>query len=129
MHWDEETYGKVSRGRAVLVNADTSNNRLKYCSTTAKTLTISHVWSYGQGGRPEITGTGFNRCLHNRYCRIARVYGCDSYWMDTPCIPTDHVLRKEAINEINDIFYASKMTLVCDMDLIEIDVTNMSLQL
>lgn len=126
MHWDSESYGKASGGRAVLVDADTSDNRLRYCSTTEKTLTISHVWSHGQEGRPEMTGTGFNRCLHDRYCRIARVHGCESYWMDTPCIPTDQVLRKEAINEINDTFQASKMTLVCDRDLMEIDVTDVT---
>ena len=48
--------------------------------------------------------------------------GCDSYWMDTPCIPADHVLRREAISNINRIFAESKATLVCDRDLMEIEL-------
>ena len=48
--------------------------------------------------------------------------GCDAYWMDTPCIPTDHILRREAIKNINKIFAQSRATLVCDRDLIEIEI-------
>lgn len=48
--------------------------------------------------------------------------GCDSYWMDTPCIPTDHLLRREAIMHINRIFAQSKVTLVCDRDLMQIGI-------
>lgn len=42
--------------------------------------------------------------------------------MDTPCIPTDHVLRREAIMNINKIFAQSKATLVCDRDLMEVEI-------
>ena len=42
--------------------------------------------------------------------------------MDTPCIPTDHFLRREAIMNINKIFAESKATLVCDRDLMEISI-------
>ncbi|KAL6715505.1 hypothetical protein ACLMJK_006466 [Lecanora helva] len=48
--------------------------------------------------------------------------GCDTYWMDTPCIPTDHVLRREAISNINKVFARSRATLICDRDLMEIDL-------
>ena len=55
---------------------------------------------------------------------------CDSYWMDTPCIPTDHVLRREAIRNFNQIFAQSKATLICDRDLIEIEIDgNISVEL
>jgi hypothetical protein len=85
------------------------------------------VWSHGQGGRPEAVLAegyhgGFNICLHNRYAAIAKRLGFSSYWMDTPCIPEDHELRGESIAHINTVFTESKITLVCDRDLMEIDI-------
>jgi hypothetical protein len=49
--------------------------------------------------------------------------------MDTPCIPAHHVLRNEAISNINRVFEQSKATLVCDRDLMEIDVGTLSMAL
>lgn len=77
----------------------------------------------GQGGRPE---TGFNNCLHLRYSRIARSLGCDSYWIDTTCIPNDHQLRAESISKINEVFMNAKVMLVCDKDIMGIDISNMT---
>ena len=116
--WDENSYRSITGARAV--SLETSADRLRYRKASRRTLAISHVWSHGQGGRPE---TGMNACLHQRYRLIATSMGCDSYWMDTPCIPTDHVLRREAIMNINKIFAESKATLVCDRDLMEIDTS------
>ena len=117
--WDENSFRSTTAARAVSLEA-TSNTRLRYRTASKNTLAISHVWSHGQGGRPE---TGMNACLHQRYKSIAKSMGCDSYWMDTPCIPTDHVLRREAILHINGVFAGSKATLVCDRDLMEIDIS------
>ncbi|ERF68612.1 hypothetical protein EPUS_07173 [Endocarpon pusillum Z07020] len=122
LFWDETSYRRVNGARAVCIDDDPADNRLKYCAASRDTLTISHVWSHGQGGRPEINGTGLNDCLHIRYCRIARQFECTSYWMDTPCIPQDHHLRAEAISYINEVFARSKMTLICDRDLMELEV-------
>lgn len=87
-------------------------------------------WSYhangdssGQGGRPE---TGFNRCLHLRYSKIARSLNCDSYWIDATCIPDNHQLRREAIAHINETFMTAKFMLVCDRDIMKLDVSNMT---
>ncbi|GME64599.1 hypothetical protein NA56DRAFT_752534 [Neofusicoccum parvum] len=116
-----------SGARAVSLQG-TTNDKLVYCRSSERTMAISHVWSHGQGGRPErSTGTGFNRCLHDRYARIARSFGCDSYWMDTPCIPQDHRLRDEAIQNINRVFRDSRLTLVCDRDVQLIDASRPSL--
>jgi hypothetical protein len=90
-------------------------------------MAVSHVWSHGQGGRPD--KSGLNQCLHQRYCRIAESQGCDSYWMDTPCISSDHKLRQEAIGRINDIFETSKLTIACDRDLMEIDISELSIEM
>ena len=114
--WDETSFRSVLGAKAVSLDK-TIAKTLQYRTASNQTLAISHVWIHGQGGRPE---TGMNCCLHERYKRIARSVGCDSYWMDTPCIPTDHVLRREAIMNINKIFAESKVTLVCDRDLMEI---------
>ena len=124
--WDESSFRSVSGAKAVSLEYNVGI-KLRYRAASEKTLAISHVWSHGQGGRPE---NGMNRCLHERYENIARTMGCDSYWMDTPCIPTDRVLRREAIRNINQIFAQSKATLVCDRDLLEIDTTgNLSVEL
>lgn len=48
--------------------------------------------------------------------------------MDTPCIVDDHELRAEANSNINEVFFQSKVTLVCDRDLMEIDVTDMKVE-
>jgi hypothetical protein len=124
--WDEKSYRSIRGARAVsLADTDTSQRRIRYCPATNKTMAISHVWSHGQGGRPD---DGMNQCLHERYKRIARSLDCDSYWMDTPCIPKDHQLRKEAIQSINAVFYQSALTLVCDRDLMSVDVTSIESQ-
>ncbi|KAF8848519.1 hypothetical protein BDZ45DRAFT_810739 [Acephala macrosclerotiorum] len=116
--WDKASYCAFST--PVVSIQDTTGTQLKYANLSDKTLSISHVWSHGQGGRPE---TGFNTCLHYRYAKVAKALGCDSYWMDTPCIPTETSLRKKAIANINHIFMNSKATLVCDRDLMEIDIS------
>ena len=125
--WDEESYRAISGARAVALETPDSRKDLIYRQASASTLAISHVWSHGQGGRPE-AGHGFNNCLHRRYVSIARSLGCDSYWMDTPCIPEEHNLRREAIENINHIFEQSKATVVCDKDLMGIDGSDLSLE-
>jgi hypothetical protein len=123
--WDEKSYRSVNGARAVsLAETDPENGPIKFCKASHKTLAISHVWSHGQGGRPE---TGINRCLHARYARIARNLECDSYWIDTTCIPCEHELRKEAINHINGVFAESRTTIICDRDLMDIDVSGLTL--
>ena len=116
--WDESSYRSTPGARAVSPK-DTDDTKLRYRTASEKTLAISHVWSHGQGGRPE---TGMNHCLHKRFSTIATKMGCDTYWMDTPCIPTDHVLRREAISNINKVFAGSRVTLICDRDLMEIEI-------
>ena len=126
--WDEESYQSVSGARAVALEIPTSRKELLYCQASANTLAVSHVWSHGQGGRPE-AGYGFNYCLHRRYVLIARSLGCDSYWMDTPCIPEEHKLRREAIENINQIFEHSKAAVICDRDLMGIDASDLSMDI
>ncbi|OBT57608.1 hypothetical protein VE04_01448, partial [Pseudogymnoascus sp. 24MN13] len=116
--WDEGSYRAFET--PVVSIRDTSITQIKYTNLSDKTLSISHVWSHGQGGRPE---DGFNTCLHDRYVKVAETLGCDSYWMDTPCIPTETVLRKKAIANINYIFTESKATLICDRDLMGVDIS------
>ncbi|KAL7815236.1 hypothetical protein V8C26DRAFT_435956 [Trichoderma gracile] len=121
LYWNEESWRGVGGAAAVSLDLGT-DGRLNYVQASSKTVAVSHVWSHGQGGRPEDQGgTGLNGCLFRRYSRIAKVYGCDSFWMDTPSIPSDHFLRGEAIANINLIFATSKLTLVCDKDLMAID--------
>lgn len=122
LFWDELSYRSVNGARAVCLDK-TDNKMLRYRLASGRTLAISHVWSHGQGGRPELEGgSGFNLCLHQRYVSIARAAGCDSYWMDTPCIPGDHQLRHEAIANINKVFSECKLTLICDRDLMDADI-------
>jgi hypothetical protein len=130
MFWEAESYKRVQGARAVCIK--TSNTgRLRYKEASAKTLSISHVWSHGQGGRPEemeVDGkiAGFNTCLHERYSSIAESLDCDSYWIDTACIPSDDTLRREAISHINGIFGGSHATIVADKDIMSIDIEELS---
>ncbi|KAI1387390.1 uncharacterized protein F4822DRAFT_280754 [Hypoxylon trugodes] len=128
LFWNEQSYRGQTGARAVTIE-DGDHEQLDYRTASSSTMTVSHVWSHGQGGRPENHGTGMNSCLHERYIEIARQFGCDSYWMDTPCIPQDHQLRREAIQHMNSVFATSKLTLVCDRDLMLIDVSNPSTEL
>lgn len=133
--WNEGSYRKHSGARAVSLSK-TDDISIHYCEFTERTMAISHVWSHGQGGRPESITTptinqyrgGFNQCLHIRYKSIAQSFDCDSYWMDTPCIPEDHELRREAIRNINHVFADSKLTLICDKDIMQIDASNLTLE-
>ena len=112
IRWSENSYRQCESPRAV--NIDGDNESLSYRKASSNTMAISHVWSHGQGGRPE---DGINFCLHVRYCHLAKSFDCDSYWIDSSCIPDDTQLRKEAIMTINDIFCDSKVTLISDKDL------------
>ncbi|OAL19508.1 hypothetical protein AYO22_09670 [Fonsecaea multimorphosa] len=122
--WDETSYRSVSGARAVSIT-DSDGGYIRYCRASPQTIAVSHVWAHGAGGRPH---TGFNDCLHQRLVRIARENNCDSYWMDTPCIPEDHQLRAEAITYINEVFHTSSMTLVWDRDLMAIDISHASIE-
>lgn len=121
--WNQESFLRIQGARAVTISDPASATEISYCSATDRTMAISHVWSHGQGGRPE---DGINSCLHQRYCHIATELGCDSYWMDTTCIPNDHDLRQEAIMQINGVFSTSRVVLVCDKDLMKIDIKDFS---
>ncbi|EFR05553.1 HET domain-containing protein [Nannizzia gypsea CBS 118893] len=123
--WDEQSYRSI-KGVARAVDLDQTDDKyLRYRPLSFENMAISHVWSHGQGGRPE---TGFNICLHRRYSGLARSLGCSSYWMDTPCIPTPDDLRDEAIGQINDNFMNSKVTLLVDRDLMQIDIHPLTLE-
>lgn len=123
IQWDEVSYRNSPSPRAVLVKPTPKDQqyRLTYCRAGSGTLAVSHVWSHGQGGRPE---DGINSCLHRRYSTLATLYCCESYWIDTACIPEDSILRTEAIKKINTVFQDSKITLICDKDLMAIDIPN-----
>ncbi|KAK7954874.1 hypothetical protein PG988_015568 [Apiospora saccharicola] len=54
--------------------------------------------------------------------------GCDTYWMDTACIPHGHVLRREAIEQINPVFEGARATLIYDSDLMALDVSGLQAQ-
>lgn len=118
LRWNEASYKKVQGPTAVALKS--RSTQIQYTIASESTLAISHVWSHGQGGRPNV---GINECLHKRYLKIAREYKCDSYWIDTLCIPEDHDLRMEAIGFINHIFAEAKITLVCDRDIMDIDIS------
>ncbi|KAL9044842.1 MAG: hypothetical protein Q9214_002052 [Letrouitia sp. 1 TL-2023] len=123
--WDEGSYRGVRGARAVCIAQTTSKRSIQYCTVSTETLAISHVWSHGQGGRPE---DGINRCLHERYAEIADRYDCDSYWWDTACIPEDHQLRNQAIQGINRTFGTSKVVLGCDRDIMQMNVAENTIQ-
>ncbi|KFY04599.1 hypothetical protein V491_09298, partial [Pseudogymnoascus sp. VKM F-3775] len=121
--WHRDSYLSTPAPRSVDLSLHQSRATLQYRRATDQTLAISHVWSHGQGGRPE---EGFNKCLHNRYSALAVHFGCDSYWIDAACIPSDKNLRSEAIKTINPIFKHSKVTLICDRDIMSIDAQDLS---
>lgn len=77
LNWEENSYRRLHGGKAVSVDPKIrSDTILQYCTASAKTLAISHVWAHGQGGRPK---AGINQCLHQRYCKVARQLRCNSY--------------------------------------------------
>lgn len=130
MFWEAESYKRVQGARAVCIKTS-HTGRLRYKEASTKTISISHVWSHGQGGRPEemeVYGeiAGFNTCLHERYSVIAESLDCDSYWIDTACIPSDDTLRREAISHINGVFGRSHATIVVDRDIMSIDIGELS---
>jgi hypothetical protein len=87
LFWSRQSY--ISVQEPVVVSTKSPVGGIKYVRASAATMAISHVWSHGHGGRPH---TGMNSCLHERFSRIAERHGCDSYWIDTLCIPDEHLL-------------------------------------
>lgn len=125
IRWDEASYRRSANPRAVIADFSSKSKFLLYCKASSNTMAISHVWSHGQGGRPE---DGINLCLHKKYCSLAKALGCESYWIDSTCIPDDWQLRTEAIKSINSIFRNSKVTLISDQDLQSISIENSSIE-
>ena len=125
IRWDEASYRRCDNPRAVIADLDSKSERLLYCKASSHTMAISHVWSHGQGGRPE---DGVNLCLHKKYCSLAKALGCETYWIDSTCIPDDEQLRDEAIKSINSIFRESKVTLISDQDLQSVSIDNSSIK-
>ncbi|KAG9235280.1 hypothetical protein BJ875DRAFT_374529 [Amylocarpus encephaloides] len=117
--WSEESYKSLAGPRAVRLDVGAKN--LQYCKASPLTMAISHVWSHGQGGRPE---HGINLCLHQLYMYLAVLVECESYWIDSTCIPNEHKLRMEAINGINSVFTTSRVVLISDADLQSVDASN-----
>jgi hypothetical protein len=115
--WNALSYHGCLKPAAIVAAKDSLC--LEYSPVSSKTLAISHVWSHGQGGRPE---SGINACLHWRYCRLANEFGCDTYWIDAAAIPSEPSLRRQAINSIGRIFAIAKATVVIDMDVQSVDV-------
>lgn len=121
IQWSETSYRQCASPRAVALRS--SDDSLTYCQVSSRTLAVSHVWAHGQGGRPE---SGINECLHKRYFSLASNFHCDSYWIDSACVPSDAGLRKEAISTINDVFATCDVVLVSDADLQSVDITSTS---
>lgn len=121
--WDESSYRSAMPPRAVCV--EQGGSMLRYKAASNKCMAISHVWAHGQGGRPEY---GINACLHQRYSGLAKQHGCDSYWIDSACIPSEDQLRKEAIAGINIIFAQSRVVLISDKDLQAIDIRHPTIE-
>ena len=124
IRWNEASYRQSANPRAVIADLNSKSKRLLYCKASSNTMAMSHVWSHGQGGRPE---DGINLCLHKRYCSLAKALGCESYWIDSTSIPDDEQLRTEAIMSINSIFRDSKVTLICDQDLQSVSIDDSSI--
>lgn len=124
IRWDEASYRRSANPRAVIADLNSRSRCLLYCKASSTTMAISHVWSHGQGGRPE---DGINLCLHKKYCSLAKALGCESYWIDSTCIPDDEQLRTEAIKSINSIFRDSKVTLISDQDVQSVSIENSSI--
>lgn len=125
IQWDEASYRRSANPRAVIADLNSRSKSLLYCKASSNTMAISHVWSHGQGGRPE---DGINLCLHKKYCGLAKALGCESYWIDSTCIPDDEQLRTEAIKSINSIFCDSKVTLISDQDIQSVSIDNSSIE-
>jgi hypothetical protein len=123
MIWDRTSYIAITGATAI---SATNSGRIEYIKASERTMAISHVWSHGHGGRPH---TGMNECLHARFSNIALQHGCNSYWIDTLCIPDEHQLRREAIGYINWIFAESKVVLVLDRDIMETDISDLTIEL
>jgi len=121
--WSEKSYRSYEGARAV--HFDTSESSLQYCRASQKTMAVSHVWSHGQGGRPE---QGINTCLHKQYSFLAQACNCDSYWIDSTCVPSERDLRMEAIGTINTVFATSKVVLISDADLETIDLSTSNIE-
>ncbi|KAF2236791.1 hypothetical protein EV356DRAFT_512549 [Viridothelium virens] len=120
--WDESSFDAIEGcSRAVDISRTrlSPTSRLIYKAVDHTSLAISHVWSHGRGGRPE---TGINSCLHRAFVDVARRYHCSSYWIDTCCIPTDGPHRMEAIRGINAVFSGSRIVLICDKDIMCVDL-------
>ena len=99
LKWNEASYKAIRGPTAVALQS--RPEKIQYTEASESTLAISHVWSHDQGSRP---GIGINECLYQRYLAIAREHQCNSYWIDSLCIPESRDLRMEAIGFINRIF-------------------------
>lgn len=117
---DEELAYIALNSRAVCLALQ--SNKLCYTAVTSSTIAFSHVTAHGREGSPD---DGIPRCWHEQCAAISTELGGKSYWIDNSCIPGEEEhqpVRKKIIDEINDIFSTSKAVVICDKDLMDIDI-------
>ena len=94
--------------------------QLQYCEASMHTMLISTSWTQTRQGSA-IGYTMYPACWHEKFCALARKSGCDSYWTDSVCLPVEKTARKRAMESVNSVFENSKLTVVCDGDIMTLD--------
>lgn len=74
-------------------------------------VAISHVWSDGTGAEKGWV----NPCMLEYFEQIAENAGCKALWWDSISIPTNPILRAEAIRDMHLNFQNAKVTVVHDL--------------
>lgn len=80
-------------------------------------MAISHVWSDGTGAGGSKERGVINRCLVDRWERMARELNCDGIWWDTVSLPTDREKRINALSEMHLNYKQARCTVVHDLEL------------
>jgi len=115
---NEASYQSVT-GAAAVSLAPVQKGCLNYCEASERTMAISQTWVDDPDNSDHLRG--INACLHEKYYSLTLKLDCDSYWINIACLPTDWVFRKQAMELVNSVFEGSKLTLICDRDIMSLE--------
>lgn len=116
---DDEYLQFATRASAVAL-VPAQDTFLQYCEASTKTMCITTSW-----GQIEETGSNdglrYSICWHKMFCALARENACNSYWVDTVCVPSSNPARKRTMGWVNSVFEKSKLTVIVDSSIMALE--------
>ncbi|KAI8601312.1 hypothetical protein EDD21DRAFT_374815 [Dissophora ornata] len=104
-----------------LVVFDTFQKKLRHLKNGETYVAISHVWGQRLFGQDTRT---LGQCALSELKRLAAYKGVECVWLDTLCVPSDPVARRNCIDGMRSIYQDAACVAVYDKGIMTADATD-----